>query len=274
MAVDYIINKVCAVKEELGSNELVQLIKSRTWASQLFQHLLEEGMSEEQALDIRYTVQTRVQNGESKTRQVTVREIFSQSDALKGLSHHCQDCPLNRGEGFGCYDAVNYPISAEAERWLAVRTERAIKAGLPNSILVEAVTGEFFGNLRSDPNGVYLVASEPYEVLVEKKVMRKVKVDTNQVLDMMFAVGVMERTHQMFLILFSGGVRITQEEPDPTQFRQGVQIASVSSEGGANYWIFDLPPEPSDDHSIRQLKTYLRLVFAAFATGSELEVDF
>lgn len=281
MAIDYIIDKECPVKEEVGAEGLIQLIKSRNRAGEIFRRLVEDGKSESEALATSFTVQMySAESGQAEVKQVTVRDLFKETSQLKELAEHCGSCPLNSGEGFGCYDTVNYPISAEAERWLSQLGQMAVAKGLPESILIkfildEEVPGEFFGRMRADDNTVFLQYPEPLEIIVEKKLLKKTKVNTDQILDMMFAIGTMERTHQMFLLFFSSGVTISSEEPDPEAFLGNVQAAAVrSEEGELRYWIFNLRPIPSDDHSITQIKRFFRSVFAAFATGETLSVDY
>lgn len=281
MAVDYIIDKSCPVKDEVGSEGLINLIKSRNRAGEIFRRLVEDGKTESEALETSFTLQMySAETGEAEVNKVTVRDLFKETSQLKDLAIHCQSCPLNDGEGFGCYDVVNYPISAEAERWIAQLGDIAVAKGLPESILLkfildEEVTGEFFSRMRADDKSVFLQYPEPLEVVVEKKLLKKTKINTDQILDMLFAIGTMERTHQMFLLFFSSGVTISDEEPDPQTFLGNVQAAAVrSEEAGVRYWIFNLPPVPSDDPSITQVKRFFRSVFAAFATGETLSVDY
>ena len=281
MAIDYIIDRNCPVKDEVGADGLVELIKSRNRAAEIFRRLIEDGKSEAEALQTSFSIQMYSSvTGEAEVKKVTVRDLFSQTSQLKDLAVHCESCPLNQGEGFGCYDVINYPISAEAERWLVQLANAAQAKGLPESILLkfildEEVTGEFFGRLRRNDQTVFLQYPEPLEVVVEKKLLKKTKVNTDQILDMLFAIGTMERTHQMFLLFFSSGVTISNQEPDPQAFLGNVQAAAVSSEDGeTRYWIFNLPPIPSDDQSISQLKRYFRNVFAAFAVGETVTVDY
>ncbi len=281
MAIDYIIDKSCAVKEEVGTDGLVDLIKNRNRAAQIFRKLVEDGKSEGEALETSFSIQMfSAETGQAEVKKVTVRDLFSKTSQLKDLAKSCENCPLSDGEGFGCYHHINYPISAEAERWLVQLAHAAQAKGLPESILLkfildEEVTGEFFGRLRKDERSMFLQYPEPLEVVVKKKLLKKTKINTDQILDMLFAIGTMERTHQMFLLFFSSGVSISAQEPDPTTFVGDVQAAAVQSDDGeVRYWIFNLPPAPSDDLSIQQIKRYFRKVFAAFAVGETLTVDY
>lgn len=281
MAIDYIIDKACSVKEAVGADGLIDLVKSRNRAIGIYQRILGEGKTEQEALDTSFFVQTFVATGEANTEQVTVRDLFRRSDRLKELAPACKSCPLNtKADGFGCYKSIGYPVSAEAERWLAKLAEAAIQRGLPDSILIkfildEEVPGEFFGRMRQDERGKFLESKSPFEVLVERKMLKKTKVSTDQILDMLFAVGEMQRTHQMFLIFFSGGVDISDEEPDPSHYIGDFQAAAIRGDNGkVDYWSFSLPPAPSDDYAIMQIKEYLRAVFAAFATGVTITVDY
>lgn len=281
MAIDFIIDKTCPVKEALPREQLIDLIKSRNRAGEIFRRLLDEGNTDSEALETSFSVQ--MYSGESGTneiKKVTVRSLFQETDQLKELVHHCETCPLNDGEGFGCYNVVSYPISTDGERWLARLGEAAVDKGLPNNILLrfimdEDVTGEIFAKLRADSRGVFLQQNAPFEVVIEKKLLKKTKVNTDQILDMLFSLGTMERTHQMFLLFFSGGVIISDDEPNPELFTGSVQAAAIKgADESVSYWVFDLSPAPSDDVSITQMKRYFRSVFAAFATGETLTMDY
>ncbi len=281
MAIDYIINKDCEVKEEVGSAGLIQLIKSRNRAAEIFLSLIEEGKSESEALQTSFSVQLYAsKTGESEVKKVTVRDLFRETSQLKELALHCESCPINSGEGFGCYNTVSYPISTEAEKWISQLGQLAVVKGLPESILLkfildEEVTGEFFAKMRRDIKSTFLQYPEPLEILVEKKLLKRTKVNTNQILDMLFAIGTMERTHQMLLLFFSSGVTISHKEPDPEFLLGNIQAAAVKGESGElRYWIFNLPPIPSDDVSITQIKRFFRSVFAGFAIGETLSVDY
>ena len=85
MAIDYIIDKECSVKEAVGTDGLVDLVKSRNRAVGIYQRLLDDGKTEQEALDTAFFVQTYQAEGPSETRQVTVRDLFQQSDRLKEL---------------------------------------------------------------------------------------------------------------------------------------------------------------------------------------------
>jgi len=281
VAIDFIIDKACPVKEDLPPEDLIDLIKSRNRAGEIFRRLLEEGKSEAEALETSFSVQMYSgDTGTNDIKNVTVRDLFQETDQLKTLVQHCENCPLNDGEGFGCYNVINYPISTEGERWLARLAQASVDKGMPNSILLkfildEGVTGEIFGRLRADSRGVFIQNPSPFEVVVEKKLLKKTKVHTDQIFDMLFALGTMERTHQMFLLFFSGGVSISDQEPNPELFSGAVQAAAIKGEDDdVSYWVFDLPPAPSDDASITQMKRYFRSVFAAFATGQTMTMDY
>lgn len=275
MAIDYIIDKSCAVKEDTGVSGLVDLVKSRNRAMAIYKRMLESGHDENSALDAGFFIQTMAPDGESVSKEVSVRELLRESKVLKELANHCSDCELNRDDGFGCYQTIQYPISGDAERWLAQLVQVAWEKGLPFSILIrfiqdEEVSGELYGELRKANPKVYQELTEP--VLVE---VGDDFVNTNQILDMMFTLGVIERTHQMFLLFLSGGVEVQDHEPDPEQFTGDVQAAAIRQEGDSmKYWIFSLPPSPSDDPSILQIKAYFKAVFAAFATGHTLSLDY
>ena len=242
--------------------------------------LRQEGKSDAEALDTSFTIQMLSPEGVSQSNRVSVRDLFQESSQLKDLAPHCQDCPLNvNSEAFGCYNAVTYPITVEAERWLAELANRAAERGLPHSILLkfildEEVSGEFFKSMREeDDKQVFLESKQAEEIGPIEDT--ESKVSTDQILDMMFALRTLERTHQMFLIFLSGGVYISNQEPDPRLYTADFQAAAISGQDGVvDYWLYHLPPAPSDDKSILEIKEYFRAIFTAFATSESIDLDY
>lgn len=280
MAIDYIINRTCTVKETLGEEGIVHLVKSRTRGRAMMRMLLAEGHNQEEALSTTIQLQTVREDAEPEVRQVTVRQMLKESELLNDYAEKCQDCPVNLLESYGCFQSINYPITAKAERWLAQRAEAAATTGLPASILLDFIidqkaTGEFFGGFRSAENDKFFELNTPMEISYRKNLVNKVTVTTDQILDMFFAVGRMESVHQQFLLLLSGGLTYQADPPDMERLGKDFQAGIVTDESGKDsFMIYRLHNEPEDDICIRQIKAFLRALFAAYCTGAPVTVDF
>jgi hypothetical protein len=280
VAIDYIINRSCSVKETLGEEGIIHLVKSRTRGRAMMRMLLGEGHSQEEAMATTIQLQTVRDSGEPEVREVTVQQMLKESELLDDYAEKCQDCPANLLESYGCFQSINYPVTAKAERWLAQRAEEAAQTGLPRSILLDFIidknaTGEFFGKYRDDADDKFFELKTPMEISYRKNIVNKVTVTTGQILDMFFAVGRMESVHQQFLLLFSGGLSYQDDPPDMEQVGKDFQAGIMTDEAGKDsFMIFRLHNEPEDDICIRQIKAFLRALFAAYCTGAAVTVDF
>lgn len=279
MAIDYIVNFDCRAKQELQSEGIIHLVKARTRAEALYNRFLEQGMSRTEAMNAQFGVQTQVANGESKLEMVSVASLFKQAELLDDHREACINCLASLSGAFGCYGAINYPITEAAESWLAKMAAKAISAGMPNSILIrfildQDVKGEHFGGMRGLKEFTYLESEHPYEIEVEHDEGLPLLIDTNQILDMFFAVGEMQDVHQQFLLFFSGGLSIQDHLPDTDKIGVEYQVGVMQGEPEPRYWVYRMPDTLSDDRSIRQIKAYLRAIFAAQCTAATVSVDF
>jgi hypothetical protein len=280
MAIDYIVNYNCKAKKELGDNGIIHLVKSKSRAEALLQRFIEQGMRREEAMDAKFGIQKVQPSGTSALEMVTVGSLFKQAELLDDHRDACIDCPASGGAAFGCYHSINYPISEVAEEWLAKLAAKAISAGMPNSILIrfildQQVKGDTFGKMRGRDGHLYTESEFPIEVEVDRDGELPLIVDTNQIMEMFFAVGEMGDVHQQFLLFFSGGLTIQDHAPDMTKIGIEYQVAALKTlNGPPRYWVFRMPDHLSDDRTIRQIKAYLRAVFVAQGNQTTLTVDF
>ena len=279
MAIDYIVNFDCKAKQEFGADGIIHLVKAKSRAEAILARFMDQGMSREDAMAAQFGVQTQMGNGETKLDTVSVGSLFKQAELLDDHREACLTCPASLSAAFGCYGSINYPISASAEEWLAKMAAKAIAAGMPNSILVrfildQNVTGEHFGGMRKKGDFTYLEAEHPFEIEVEQDQGLPLLIDTNQILDMFFAVGEMQEVHQQFLLFFSGGLSIQDHAPDTSKIGIEYQVGVIQGEGNPRYWVFRMPDNLNDDRSVRQIKAFLRAIFAAQCTAATVSSDF
>lgn len=280
MAIDYIVSKACTPRTDLDNEGIIHLIKSKSRAQALFERFLADDMTEEEAMNASFGIQTYRANGEPEMKEVSVRSLFKQAELLEDYEQHCADCPVAAGRPFGCYDSINYPITAKAEKWLATMAAKAIHAGLPNSILVkfildQNVRGDAFQGMRSGHQFTYTELEQPLEIVVEQEGEPDMVIHTSQLLDMFFAIGEMKEVHQQFLLFFSGGLTIQKDPPEAGKFGPDVQAAALTgNDGSSSYWIYSIPDELNDDQSIRQIKSFLRSLFAAQCSQADMVIDF
>lgn len=280
MAIDYIIAHKCAVKKELDEQAIIDLVKSRNRAEALLQRFMDQGMPREQAMNMQFGITTLKPDGSSGIETVTVGSLMKQAELLDDHRDTCQNCPVGNQRPFGCYDSINYPISEAAEEWLAKMAAKAISAGLPNSILIQfildqGVTGESFEKLRSSADSRYLEAKYPLEVEVETDEGPTLVIDTNQLLEMLFAVGDMGDVHQEFLLYFSGGLSIQDNAPDMSRNGIEYQVAEMHYvKGPSRYWVYKMTDSLQDDRTIRQFKSFFRSLFMAACAKANVLLDY
>jgi hypothetical protein len=279
MAIDFIVNYSCKAKKDLDDQGIIHLVKSKQRAEALLQRFLDQGMRREEAMNARFGIQKVNPSGAGELEMVTVGSLFKQAELLDDYREACLECPASGGTGFGCYQSVNYPISEVAEEWIAKMAAKAISAGMPNNILVrfildQQVKGETFAKMRGQDNRMYTESEFPIEIEVEQAEGGPLLIDTNQILDMFFAVGEMGDVHQQFLLFFSGGLTIQDAAPDMSKIGIEYQVAALKTlNGPPRYWVYRMPDQLSDDRSIRQIKAFLRAVFAAQGNQATLTID-
>jgi hypothetical protein len=269
MAIDYILTHQCPVKQELDEQAIIHLVKSKSRAEALLQRFIDQGMRREEAMNAKFGISTVKPSGESGVETVTVGSLFKQAELLDDHRETCTGCPASGGRPFGCYDSINYPISEAAEEWIARMAAKAISAGMPNSILVQFIldqniTGEAFAKMRASENSKYLEAEFPIEVEVETDENTPLLIDTNQLLEMFFAVGEM-----------GDGLTIQDQAPDMSKSGIEYQVAELrNAEGPTRFWVFRMTDQLNDDRSIRQIKAFFRSVFLAQCSQSTILLDY
>lgn len=280
MAIDYIVNYMCPVKKELDDQAIIHLVKSQHRAEALLQRFMEQGLRREEAMNAKFGISTLKPSGATEVEMVTVGSLFKQAELLDDHRETCVGCPVSGERAFGCYDSINYPISEAAEEWIAKMAAKSISAGMPNSILVQFildqnVTGETIAKMRATSDSRYLEARYPIEIEVENDGEVPLLIDTNQILEMFFAVGEMGDVHGQFLLFFSGGLTIQDHEPDMTLNGLEYQVAELRSlSGPPRYWVFKMVDHLNDDRSIRQIKAFLRTTFLAQCSQASILIDF
>ena len=279
MAIEFLINHACRVKAELGPEGMVQLVKSRSRAGMLLDRFMRDGMGRDEAMQATFGMQVRLPDGNEELRRVSVGSMLQAASILDDHSQACSECPVAMGRPFGCFQSIHYPISEAAEEWLASMAVEALAKGMPNSILLkfildENLTGQGFKSLRADEDTRYLSSSLPIELEIEDPEWGNAVVDTDQLLEAFFGVGTLGEVHQQLLLLFSGG--LTLRDSPPALERIGVQLQCAphtSQDGSVRFWVYTMPDTLQDDASIKQIKAFLRSVFAAFGCKAEIKVE-
>ena len=118
MAIDYVIDYTCVPKQTLTTEGIVERLKARERAGAVIKLFRENG-DQRPPSEMGFEFTRTTVEGEEETRVIVVQVMLDLAAQLDPLEQHCAGCPANvSGRPFGCVGAIQYPITAAAERWL------------------------------------------------------------------------------------------------------------------------------------------------------------
>lgn len=276
MAIDYIVDQPCPVKDALTQEGMISLIKQRDRGLAVLELLMKDGKTRDQALLTVVGLQIMTPAG-IEDRDYKVSELLDEARVLNDLQVHCEECLAGRGEAFGCLKNIHYPISGTAEAWLATTGKKAVEKGLPQSMALQyihdnSVTGDQFRQMRADANGSFLELKKPLEVTLFKSILTRRTVNTDQILFLMLGYGKVKNPHHMSMLLsFSDALKVSDLKPTEESCEMAVRF--IDDDGMESWRSFNLPEHGSDDQSVRELKEFFRTMFVAYVLDREIMVD-
>lgn len=277
MALDYVIDQPCKVKESLSLDGLVSLIKQRNRGMTILNMMKRDGKSDEQALNATFQVQVVTPQG-VQVREQRVADLLNSTKKLDELQVYCNGCPANGGRAFGCYRSINYPISRKAEEWLAGVSRKAAESNgpgmLPLQFIVEQrMDGGSFSKMRADPRGMFFESKKPIDihVTIGSGLFNKKTVNVDQILNMLIGMGRMRSPHMRMLLFFSGGLSIMSEEPKAGTYQQAFK--ATDKDGKTSWWTYSLKDDAGDDASTHMLKEFFRSLFISYALGKDMLIS-
>ena len=213
MAIDYVIEYDCEPKRQLTAAGIIERIKEKERAQSVIKWFREAGDERPPAqMGFEFSRSTPHDDGEER-QLIVVQDLLDHAADLDAHAHHCRHCPANRrGEAYGCLGFIEYPISAAAETWLLDRLpvpdEPLVWLLLRQGIQRFGYDGESVRALR-DPGPAGDPALSAYFELpvAARRRLGELRVDADQILEMIFAVG--ERiypNHAGILLLFFGAI--------------------------------------------------------------------
>lgn len=268
MAVDYLILKDCKVKEQLAPDQLVATIKDRNRAYQVRDMLANSGKSQVEIDNFEFTFQKLTPNGIENSKH-KIPDIVANTSILDTLSPICNDCPIANGKSFGCLGAVNYPISAKCEKWLAKVASDSYKKGEEYSLMITFILDKNVnGNITADSRNqgeTFFELRKPAEIILSKGLFSKKSINTNQILDMLFGYNVMQSTHMNHMLMLFGGIYLSETKPNdrPSTFN--------SEQNKYMYLGLDLPKD--SDNSITNFYNLFHQMFLALTNGCDVSFD-
>ena len=267
MGIDYIIHYDCDPKQALTVEGLLIRLKSRDRAESIIQLYRDQGEHRPPS-EMGFEMVRRLPDGTEETEILMVQTLLDLAAELSPWESACIDCPANRaGAPFGCVGAINYPLSACAERWLLDQLPDN-NHPLPFMLLQKAIremgyTGDSVAALRAQP-GVFLESPEPQE----RGLSDALRVNGDQVFEILFLSGPIQPAHGSLLLQFFSGISLDLDAGDM------MQLAAPPSQA----WIEEHAPflhtiGAGDDVSIKALKNFFYALYIAYRLQTSVLLD-
>lgn len=265
MAIDYVIDYTCIPKQTLTTDGIVERLKARERANTVIQLFRENG-DQRPPGEMGFEFTRTNADGVEETRVVVVQVMLDLAAQLDPLESHCAGCPANvSGQPFGCVGAIQYPITAAAERWLLDRLP-GIEEPLPWLLLRQGVL-----DLGYDGEAVKaLRATDTYfeESRVAGRDLVEFVFSANQAFEMLFLLGNIEPAHAGVLLLLFNAI------PRDVEAGQIVQIMNRSADVARDFPLTGtLTLHADDDRSISDLKRFFTALHRAWYLGVPLLLD-
>lgn len=268
MGVDTAINFPCLPKDHLTTEGIIERLKGRDRAQKIIQYYRDQGDHRPEH-EIGFEMTRRASDGTETTELVTADVLMNAAAELENLSQYCVGCPANRtGKSYGCIGYINYPISAQAEFWMLKQLPGpeypVLFLMLQKGVNEFGYTGETARGLR-DQMGVFFESKDTFG-----RQFPEFTATTDSLFEMTFMLGPIQPGHAAMLLLFYGA--ISREGIDPAT------IIALSSNLDARESLLDKYPfhlqiEQGDDHSIRDIKTFLQNLYLAYRLNASLLLD-
>ncbi len=264
MGLDYVIDWPCVPKEALSVPGIVDRLKARARAEAIVRLYREHG-DQRPASEMGVEVVNRALDGSEQTEVIVVQTLFDQAAALESYASACLGCPANAlKRSFGCFGAINYPVSHAAEVWLLSQLP-TINEPLPYLLLRQTIEdwpnlGQHARSIRQSPGAVL----ESGDSLARR--LGEFAVSADQLLEMvLFQPSITPLFGAMLLLLF-GGIR-RDLEADELQ-----QLTPAPADWQTRY-PFQLTPVRGDDESIVALKRFFGVLHLAHGLNSTVSLD-
>lgn len=263
MAIDYVIDYDCVPKRELTTDEILERIKGAERAQAIIQ-LFRDGGDSRPPSEMSFEFTRSTPQGE-ETREFSVQDLLDKYEALRPYEHHCAECPVNiRKRPFGCIGFIQYPISSVAEKWLLDRLPTPDDA-LVLLLLSQGVQDFQYDGATVKPlramDGTYFEDSTP-----DSRRLGDFWLDSDQLFEMIFAVGHINPNHAALLLLFLHAVRRDIEAGDIMEITREGQQAHLK-------YPFLLSEDGVTERTTRELIEFLRALYTGWKLQLRVIID-
>lgn len=196
---------------------------------------------------------------------------LAEAEPPVGHRAECPSCALVDDE-FACVGVVEAKLSAAAEEWLAERLPVELES-LAGLLLRQnlAETGNEGKTTRKLRELGFTEAPGPFS-RHWGPFFRRYTVTTDQLLEEMFLVGHVQPPHALGILVHLGAIAVDGEIL--TRPEDGPKLAEVfqNVESRRERTTFAISIAPDEGRSLRDLKRYLRALYATFVLDCELQV--
>lgn len=265
MAIDYVIDYDCVPKQTIGTEGIVERLKSKERAETIIRMFRENG-DERPPSEMGFEFTRSTPEGEEETELIVVQDILDTVAELNPLVNHCRFCPANRtGTPFGCTGFVQYPISAKAEKWLLEQLP-SVNEPLVWLLLKQGVEnfhydGADIGALRAQGDVYFEDNQAAFRFLGE------FSLNADQVFEMIFTVGDIIPNHGAIMLLFYNAI-----ERSELQANEIMALAPANEEKIRKHPFLHQVMQ-GDDRTIADLKEFFNAVYIAWALNVKLKID-
>jgi hypothetical protein len=264
MAIDHIVDYDCIPKQTLGADGILERLKGEERAFAIIRMFRERG-DERPPDEMGFEFTRSTLDGTEETRVIVVQDLLDEAEALKPLEHYCVGCPANHhGRRFGCMGFVQYPISAAAESWLMDRLpvpdEPLMWLLLKQGVQEFEYDGESVRPLRESSNTYF----EENRTLSRR--LGEFSIDSNQLFEMLFAVGNILPNHAGILLLLLHAIPRDLDA-------DGIMSVTPAGPNAEKEHPFLLEVKDDDDSSIVDLKLLLQAIYTAWRLNVRLILD-
>lgn len=265
MAIDYVVHLTCLPKETWGVDGILDRLKAGARAREVIRLYRENGDARPPS-EMGFELARNLPDGEEEVAVVMVQDMLDQAAELEPLLPYCADCPANvLGRPFGCYGAINYPISSAAEKWLLdqLPSNRQPLLWLLLRESLKENDGHQVEPLRA--GGSYFE-----ERSVRGRQYSEIIASADQVFQMLFLYGHIQAGHAAILLLFFNAV--PREDLESSDI-SGILDGTLPQDEKEERFPFRHEHADEDDSSVTEFKTFFKALHRAWMLDVPLLLD-
>lgn len=266
MAIDYVIDHLCAPKDAFTTGGILARLKGRDQADRIIQLYKDSGEGHRPYDQMGFEMARSTPDGKQETQIIRVSEILEATQQLDPFAHHCTDCVANlQKKPFGCFGRINYPLSDNGERWLLMQLPQPHEA-----LLVWTMLGENLRDLNIQSQQVQDIresGSYMESLRNPRRKLGEIAVSGNNLFYLLFMQGHITPSRAAVLLLFFNVISRNIDAND-------IYKLTPAPKDVTERYPFLLKPEPDiDDETVTELKTFFRALYTAWTLGIDLQLD-